>query len=86
MGDLEKYQAVEERLQSMTDATSTLASQMAELLELRERVRQAQSSNEGDGQQPRYKRVARRPGRLFMQNQWMMGRSYYPARISSPFA
>jgi hypothetical protein len=85
MGDLEKYQAVEERLQSMTDATSTLASQMAELLELRERVRQAQSSNEGDRQQPRYKRVAR-PGRLFMQNQWMMGRSYYPARISSPFA
>jgi hypothetical protein len=59
MGDLEKYQAAEERLQSLTDATSTLASQMAELLELRERVRQAQSSNEGDGQQPRYKRVAR---------------------------
>ena len=85
MGDLEKYQAAEERLQSLTDATSTLASQMAELLELRERVRQAQSSNEGGGQQPRYKRVAR-PGRLFMQNQWMMGRSYYPARINSPFA
>ena len=85
MGDLEKYQAVEERLQSMTDATSTLSSQMAELLQLRERVRQAQSSNEGDGRQPRYKRVAR-PGRLFMQNQWMMRRSYYPARISSPFA
>ena len=85
MGDLEKYQAVEERLQSKTDATSTLASQMAELLQLRERVRQAQSSNEGDGRQPRYKRVAR-PGRLFMQNQWMMRRSYYPARINSPFA
>jgi hypothetical protein len=85
MGDLEKFQAAEERLQSLTDATSTLASQMAELRQLRERVRQAQSSNEGDGQQPRYKRGAR-PGRLFMQNQWMMGRSYYPARISSPFA
>jgi len=85
MGDLEKYQAAEERLQSLTDATSTLSSQMAELLQLRERVRQAQSSNEGDGQQPRYKRVAR-PGRLFMQNQWMMRRSYYPARINSPFA
>ena len=82
MGDLEKYQAAEERLQSLTDATSTLSSQMAELLQLLERVRQAQSSNEGDGRQPRYKRVAR-PGRLFMQNQWMMGR---PARISSPFA
>jgi hypothetical protein len=85
MGDLEKYQAAEERLQSLTDATSTLSSQMAELLQLRERVRQAQSSNEGDGRQPRYKRVAR-PGRLFMQNQWMMRRSYYPARINSPFA
>jgi hypothetical protein len=85
MGDLEKYQAAEERLQSLTDATSTLSSQMAELLQLLERVRQAQSSNEGDGRQPRYKRVAR-PGRLFMQNQWMMRRSYYPARISSPFA
>ena len=85
MGDLEKYQAAEERLQSLTDATSTLSSQMAELLQLRERVRQAQSSNEGDGRQPRYKRVAR-PGRLFMKNQWMMRRSYYPARINSPFA
>jgi hypothetical protein len=85
MGDLEKYQAAEERLQSLTDATSTLSSQMAELLQLLERVRQAQSSNEGDGRQPRYKRVAR-PGRLFMQNQWMMRRSYYPARINSPFA
>jgi hypothetical protein len=85
MDDLEKYQLAKERLQSVTNASSALASQMAELRELRERVRQAQLSRKGDGQQPRYKRIVR-PGRLFMQNQWMMGRSYYPARIASPFA
>ncbi len=82
MDDLEKYQLAKERLQSVTDASSALASQMAELLELRERVRQAQLSNKPDEQQPRYKRIVR-PGRLFMQNQWMMGRSYYPTRISA---
>jgi hypothetical protein len=85
MSDLTKCQAAEERLKAMVDVRSALASQLTQLRELRERVRQAEWSSEGDGQQPRYKRVAR-PGRLFMQNQWMMGRSYYSARISSSFA
>jgi len=83
MGALTDYQATEERLKSIADINLALAGQIAELLELRERVRQAQLSAECK-KQPCNKRVIR-PGRLFMQNQWMIGRSYHPTRTSSQF-
>jgi len=83
MGAFTEYQAAEERLQAIAHISSSLAGQMAELLELRESVRQAQSSAECK-KEPSKKRVVR-SGRLFMQNQWMIGRSYHPARIGSQF-
>ena len=83
MGGSSECQALEERLKAIADISSALAGQIAELLELRERVRQAQLSAECK-KEPSKKRVVR-PGRLFMQNQWTMGRSYHPARTSSQF-
>jgi len=83
MGAFKQYQAAEERLKAIADISSALAGQIAELLELRERVREAQLSA-GCKKQPCNKRV-NRPGRLFMQNQWMMGRSYHPIRTGSQF-
>jgi hypothetical protein len=83
MGGSKERQALEERLKTIADISSALAGQIAELLELRERVRQAQLSSECK-KEPSKKRVVR-PGRLFMQSQWMMARSYHPARTSSQF-
>jgi hypothetical protein len=83
MGAFTEYHAAEERLKAIADICSALAGQMAELRELRESVRQAQSSAECK-KEPSKKRVVR-PGRLFMQNQWTTGRSYHPARTSSQF-
>ena len=83
MGGSKERQALEERLKTIADISSALAGQIAEFLELRERVRQAQLSSECK-KEPSKKRVVR-PGRLFMQNQWMMARSYHPARTSSQF-
>jgi len=83
MGGSKERQALEERLKTIADISSALAGQIAEFLELRERVRQAQLSSECK-KEPSKKRVVR-PGRLFMQNQWTMGRSYHPARTSSQF-
>ena len=83
MGGSKERQALEERLKTIADISSALAGQIAEFLELRERVRQAQLSSECK-KEPSKKRVVR-PGRLFMQSQWMMARSYHPARTSSQF-
>ena len=81
MGGSKDCQALEERLKAIADISSALAGQIAELLELRERVRQAQLSAECK-KEPSKKRVVR-PGRLFMQSQWMMGRSFRQARTNS---
>jgi hypothetical protein len=83
MGGSKECQALEERLKAIADISSALTGQIAELLELRERVRQAQLSAECK-KEPLKKRVVR-PGRLFMQSQWMMARGYHPARTSSQF-
>jgi hypothetical protein len=62
MGGSKECQALEERLKAIADISSALAGQIAELVELRERVRQAQLSSECK-KEPSKKRVVR-PGRL----------------------
>jgi DNA repair protein RadC len=78
-----EYQAAEERLRALAGIGSALAVQIAELVELRERVRQAQLSAEY--KKPSCNKRVIRPGRLFMQNQWMMGRIYHLTRTTSQF-
>jgi hypothetical protein len=70
MGAFTDREVAEERLKALAESCSALAGQMADLLELRERVRRAQSHKEVT-KLPLPKQVGR-PGRLFMQNQWMM--------------
>ena len=77
----EKRRALEERLHVLADTRSALACQMAELLELRRRVQQAELSEES-GKQPLKKRVVR-PGRLFMLSQWTVGRGLSAGALSS---
>jgi hypothetical protein len=83
MGAFTEYQAAEERLKALADVSSALAGQIAELLELRELVQQAQLSAECKKEPPKKRAV--RPGRLFTQNHLIMGGSYRPARTSSQF-
>jgi hypothetical protein len=63
-----------EKLEAAADISSALASQIAELLELREAVRKAALPAECKKQN--CKKKINRPGRLFMQTQWLMRRSY----------
>ena len=67
----------EEKLKAAADISSALACQIAELLELREAVRKAELSTVCKKQT--YKKPAVRPGRLFMQTHWIMGRNYSTA-------
>jgi hypothetical protein len=55
------------RLESAADANVPLADQMAELVKLREAVRQAE---EVAAARKRWKKASPHPGRLFMQTQW----------------
>ena len=64
----------QDRLQAMADVSSALAGQIAELLELREAVRKAELAPARKKQA--CKKLAIRPGRLFMQTHWLMGRNY----------
>jgi hypothetical protein len=64
----------EEKLKVAADLSSALARQIAELLELREAVRKAELSAVCKKQN--CKRPPVRPGRLFMQKHWAMGRNY----------
>ena len=73
--------ALEERLRALADSRSALASQMAELQELRRCVQEAELSEEFRNQ-PLKKRTAR-PGRLFMLGQWRGGRSLSAGNLSS---
>jgi hypothetical protein len=73
--------ALEERLHALAETRSALASQVAELQELRRRVQQAQFSEESS-KQPLKKRIVR-PGRLFMLSQWTVGRSLSAGNLSS---
>lgn len=65
---------LEETLHALADTRSALASQMAELQELRRCVQQAELSEELT-KQPLKKRIGR-PGRQFTQSQWTVGRSF----------
>ena len=73
---IESHQS-QEKLKVAADVSSALACQIAELLELREVVRKAELSTTCKKQN--CKKPAVRPGRLFMQAQWAMGRNYPPA-------
>jgi hypothetical protein len=70
---IESHQS-QEKLKVAADISSALARQIAELLELREVVRKAELSTAC--KQQNCKKPAVRPGRLFMQAQWAMGRNY----------
>jgi hypothetical protein len=63
-----------EKLKAAADISSALARQIAELLELQEAVRKAELPAECNKQNCKQQIV--RPGRLFMQTQWLMRRSY----------
>jgi hypothetical protein len=63
----------QEKLKAAADISSALACQIAELLELREAVRKAELSAVRKKQN--YKKPVR-PGRLFMQTRWPMGRNH----------
>jgi hypothetical protein len=63
-----------EKLQVAADISSALACQIAELLELREAVRKAELATACKKQN--CKKLAVRPGRLFMQTHWLMGRNF----------
>jgi hypothetical protein len=64
----------QEKLKVVADLSSTLAGQIAELLELREAVRKAELSAVLKKQN--CKKTPVRPGRLFMQKHWALGRNY----------
>jgi hypothetical protein len=57
-----------EKLQAAADISSALACQIAELLELREAVREAELAIVC--KKPNCKKLPFRPGRLFMQTRW----------------
>jgi hypothetical protein len=64
----------QDKLKTMADVSSALACQIAELRELREAVRKAELAPAR--KKPACKKLAIRPGRLFMQTHWLMGRNY----------
>jgi hypothetical protein len=63
----------QEKLEAAAKMSSALARQIAELIELREAVRKAESSAACKKQD--YKKPVR-PGRLFMRTRWVTGKNY----------
>jgi hypothetical protein len=71
-GSLE-HKALDERLRAAAHTSAALAHQIDELLELRDAVRTAELATVCKKQSS--KKLSVRPGRLFMQTHWLMGRN-----------
>jgi hypothetical protein len=68
-----QHDAFDEKLRAAADISVTLADQINELLELRDAVRTAELA--ALCRKPSSKKLPVRPGRLFMQTLWLMGRN-----------
>jgi hypothetical protein len=71
-GPLE-HKALDERLRAVAHNSAALAHQIDELLELRDAVRTAELAMVCKKHSS--KKLPARPGRLFMQTHWLMGRN-----------